>query len=258
MRPLLAILLLATVVGCGDSRLYDERRMSPGYRSGNVEDDYTSNGERGQLSITEINWVGSVEQVEDGFEYDPDDVYIEFLNKHFRPIHATGWQIRIDVSDGTYGGHDEHFATYILPARENGQPIESNEYVVLTNRLDGAVAEPDFVIPDFRLPRDHFEITIRDLDNRLIEGAGSSHQDVFAGSWDLVTVRTMERVQLIFSNQGSRESSWHHYSLNDWDGALHDSLRSGIAEPYRARTFGTPGGPNTPDYSGNTSAGSTD
>ena len=232
--------------------------MSPGYRSGTVEDDYTSNGERGALSVTEINWVGSVEQAGDGFIYDPDDVYIELQNKHFRPIHATGWQLRIDVGDGTYGGHDEHFATYIIPDRANAQPIESNEYVVITNREDGAVMDPDFVIPDFRLPRDHFQITIRDLDNRLIEGAGSSRNDIFAGAWDLVTVRTMERVQLIFSNQGGRESSWHSYSLNDWDGAVHDGLRQRIAEPYRARTFGTPGGPNSPDYSGNTSAGSTD
>lgn len=258
MRPLVTFAALAALVGCGDSRLYDERGMSAGYRSGTIDDEYTSNGERGQLSITEINWVGSVEQVGDGFIYHPDDVYLELQNRHVRPIHATGWQIQIYTGDGTYDGHDEHVRTYILPPRANGQPIETNEYVLITNREDGAVMDPDYVIPDFELPRDYFEVRIRDLDNRNITGAGHAHRDVFAGAWDLVTVRTMERVQLIFSNQGGRESSWHMYSLNEWDGELHQELRSRIAPAYRARTYGTPGRPNTPDYSGNTSAGSVD
>ncbi len=258
MRAAIAICVLAVSVGCGDDRLYDQRQMSDGYRTGTAEDDYLSNGERGNLSVTEINWAGSVEQVEDGFVYHPDDVYIELQNKHFRPIHATGWQIQIYTGDGTYDGGREHYATYIVPARENSQPIESNEYAVVTNRRDGAVVDPDYVIPDLRLPRDHFGITIRDLDNRLIEGGGDPHEDIFAGAWDLVSVRSMERVQLIFSNQGGRESSWHSYSLNEWDGALHQNLRSRIADAYRARTYGTPGRANSPDYSGNTSSGSTD
>jgi hypothetical protein len=245
-------------VGCGDDRLFDERQMSDGYRTGTEADDYLSNGERGNLSVTEINWAGSVEQVDDGFVHHPDDVYIELQNKHFRPIHATGWQIQIYTGNGTYDGGSEHFATYIIPARANRQPIESNEYVVVTNRSDGSIVDPDYVIADFQLPRDHFSISIRDLDNRLIEFAGDAHQDIFAGAWDLVSVRSMERVQLIFSNQGGRQSTWHSYSLNEWDGALHRSLRSRLADAYQARTFGSPGGPNSPDYSGNTSSGSTD
>lgn len=259
LRPATCLLSLAALAvgasACTDGRLYDERGQSTGYRTGTEEDGYLSNGERGNVEISEILWAGSVETVGDGYVHHPDDVFIELRNKHSRPIHLTGWQIMIDSGDGSVGGADERFATYIIPERANGQPVEVNEYVVVAARTDGAFRDADYVIPNLQIPRDHFEVTIRDLDNRLIGNAGDAETDVFAGAWDLVTARSMERVQLIFSNQGGRNASWHHYSLNEWDGTAHQELRTQIAEAYRDRTYATPGMPNSPDYSGNTSAG---
>lgn len=248
--------LFAVVAGCGDTRLYDQRRMSPGYRSGTEEEGYLSNGERGNVEITEILWAGSVESVGDGFVHHPDDVFIELRNRNARPVHLTGWQLIIETTNGAVGESDNHFATYIIPTRDGGAPVEVNEFVVVARSRDGAVPNADYVIPDLRLPRDPFSITVRDLDNRLMSNAGDAHEAIAGGAWDLVTARSMERVQLIFSNDGGRNSTWHSYSLNAWDGALHDELRQEIAEPYRARTYASPGQPNSPDYSGNTAAGS--
>ncbi len=249
-------LMVGVVAGCGDDRLYDERGQSSGYRTGTTDDDYLSNGERGNVQISEVFWAGSVESVGDGFVHHPDDVFIELQNKHPRPIQLTGWQIMIDTGRGN--GEEESFATFIIPPRENGAPVEVNERVIIVARADGAFPDADYIIPGFELPRDRFDITIRDLDNRLIGGAGNARTDVFAGAWDLVTARSMERVQLIFSNQDARNSSWHSYSYNRWDGEPHQTLRQNIAEAYQARTYATPGMPNSPDYSGNTSAGGFD
>ena len=123
-------------------------------------------------------------------------------------------------------------------------------------RADGAYPDADYIIPNLRIPRDFFGITIRDLDNRLNDGAGDAHKAIPGGGWDLVTARSMERVQLIFSNQSGRNASWHSYSYNEWDGAAHTALRSRLAPEYMDRTYATPGMPNSPDYSGNTSSGS--
>lgn len=255
--PSLAIVGLALVVtGCGDDRLYDQRGMASGYRSGTEEDDYLSNGERGNVEITEVLWAGSVESVGDGWVHHPDDVFIELRNKHPRPVHLTGWQLTVETTKGASDEEDRHFATYIIPPRDTGAPVEVNEFVVVARSRDGAFPDADYVIPELRLPRDHFQIVLRDLDNRLMGDAGNAHEDVPAGAWDLVSVRSMERVQLIFSNDGGRNSSWHSYSLNEWDGVRHSALQSRIAPAYRARTYASPGRPNSPDYSGNTAAGS--
>ena len=251
----IAVLALLAAA-CGDSRLYDERRMATGYRSGTVDDGYLSNGERGNVEITEINWAGSVETVEDGFVHHPYDVFIELRNKHARPIHLTGWQIIVEVADGSIGGDEALVAHYVIPPRDSGEAVDVNEYVVIATSRDRAYPEADYVIPNLQLPRDRFEITLRDLDGRLIEGAGNAHEDVPGGAWDLVTARSMERVQLIFSNDGGRNSSWHSYSLNAWDDPLHTELRDQLHPDFAARTYATPGRPNTPDYSGNTSSGS--
>lgn len=238
-------------------------QFETGYRTGTAEDDYLTNVERGSVWITEVNWAGSVEQVGDGFVHHADDVFIEVQNKYSRPVHMTGWQLIIEAA-----GTNEHIDArgiedseirYIIPPRENRQPINTNEYVVIAARRDGAFPNADFYLEDLTIPYDRWTITIRDLDNRLNDGAGALQQRIFAGSYDGVLVRSMERIQLIFSNRGNNNTSWHTYSYNDWDREntdLHDLLRQNVAEAYRARTFATPGMPNSPDYSGNTSSGS--
>lgn len=259
-RLLCLVTVCSVVAACNTELEPRGYSFETDYRSGTVDDEYTSNVERGSVWITEVNWAGSVESVGDGFVHHPDDIFIEVQNKFARPVHMTGWQLILEA--GTTNefanprGDEDSEVRLILPPRENGQPINPNEYVVIAAKRDGAFPNADYFLEDLALPYDRWEITIRDLDNRLDDGAGELTREVFAGAWDGVTVRSMERIQLIFSNRGSMDTSWHTYSYNDWSpGDLHQVLRSEIAPEFRARTFATPGFPNSPDYSGNTSAG---
>ncbi|MCA9563627.1 MAG: hypothetical protein KC561_09065 [Myxococcales bacterium] len=230
-----------------------------GYRNGTVEDDYTSNGERGNVTITEINWAGSVRGTIGLSVHDPDDIFIELQNRYSRPVHLTDWQISVQTGTGNPIVDEEIYprsrVTYRIPLRENREPVQPNEYVVIAAKRDGAFPNADYYIEDLELPAGRFEITLLDIDDRLMEDGGDIAEEIFAGGYDLMTVRSMERVTLIFSNQGGRESSWHAYSLNFWDDE-HTDLTQNIAEDYRTLTYASPGMPSSPDYSGNASSGS--
>ena len=255
---------VAVLSACAPEPEPDGRGEQVGYRTGVRGDDFTSNGERGNVNITEIFWTGSVRG--DEAVHDPDDVFIELQNKHPRPIHLTGWLLTIEVGrnlDGqleanTSGIRDR--VTYVIPAREGGQAVEPNGFVVMAAKRDGAFREADYYVESLRIPRAPFDIELRDLDERLMDHVGDDRKPAFAGSWDKVTSRSMERVQVIFGNRGGREAAWHTYSLNDYDtglrGELHLALRAKTHEEYRLRTFATPGLPNSPDYSGTVSSGS--
>jgi hypothetical protein len=261
-RVFTVTLAVFMVWGCETELQPDGREQQVGYRTGTSDDGYTSNGERGNVNITEVMWAGSI--ADDGVR-DPDDIFIELQNKHPRPIHLTGWQLTIRAghhSDGLFheSRAERSSVTYTLPARVGGQIVEPNEFVVIAARGDGAWADPDYVVPGLRLADAPFAITLRDRDERLIDGAGDERKLPFAGAMDGVTARSMERIQLIFNNRGNRDGSWHTYSLNDFDeGArktLHQSLRARVRDGFRTRTFATPGHPNSPDYSGYISSGS--
>ena len=142
-----------------------------------------------------------------------------------------------------------------MPLRENGQPVMPNEYVVIAARRDGAFRNADYYIEDLHIPPGGFEIELRDIDYRLMGDAGDTTEEIFAGGFDMVAVRSMERVQLLFSNQGGRESNWHAYSYNVWDDQ-HAVLNVNVHEDYRTLTYASPGMPNSLDYSGNTTSGS--
>jgi len=256
-----AVALVALGAACSDVRPGDERDQSPGYRAGTAEDDYLSNGERGNVFISEVNWAGSVRSGVRGLrKHDPDDIFIEFQNKHPRPIHMTGWQIVVrtgtgdPLRDAEFHRTDPPERIFVIPPRENGESIQPNAFVTVAAKRDGAFPNADYYIEDLALPDARWEITLKDLDDRLIEPAGAVSQDVFAGGYDLVTVRSMERIQLIFSNRGSSESSWHAYSYNVWD-EQHAELTQHIDPAYREFTFASPGLANSPDYSGNTAGG---
>lgn len=257
----LLLAALAALWGCDEGPIKDGRDQGVGYRSGTSEDGYTSSGERGNLIITELHWAGSVREGLRGVvSYDPDDIFIEVQNKHPRPIHITGWQIIVQtgtghrLEDDAQGFDDHPIRTFVIPARESGEPVDVNEFVVIAKKRDGAFREADYYLEDLVLPDARFSVTIRDIDDRLIEPAGAVEQDIFAGSFDLVTARSMERTQLLFANPGGREASWHSYSLNPWD-ELHETLQQHVHEDYRRYTFASPGVANSPDYSGNTSSG---
>jgi len=270
----LAVVTLS-VLACTSCQLEpdpDDRNQQVEYRTGTRDFDYTSNGERGNLQISEINWAGSVCIEDNGIAvYDPDDIFIEFQNRHPRPIDLTNWQITVRAGTGRHGAsslfprNDKPQRTYLIPARENGRPVEPNEFIVVAAKRNRAFQQADYYIEDLQIPKDNFQIIIRDIDDRLIEGAGEEDRRPFSGSYDLVSVRSMERIQLIFANRGNNNWAWHTYSLNQSEitpaadkQALHESLSSEIAAPCRAFTLASPGRANSPDYSGNASAGDFD
>ena len=261
-RSLTMALVMCMAWGCENEVDPRGHEQSVGYRTGTRDDGYTSNGERGNVNITEVMWAGSID---DNGVHDPDDIFIELQNKPPRPIHLTGWQLTVRAGHHSDGLFHETRAerssiTHILPARTSGRIVEPNEFVIIATRADGAWADPDFVVPELRLADAPFAITLRDRDERLIDGAGDERKLPFAGAMDGVTARSMERIQLIFNNRGNRDGSWHTYSLNDFDRearqALHQSLRARVSEGFRAHSFATPGHPNSPDYSGYISSGS--
>lgn len=240
-----------------------------GYRSGVAVGDadlsYTSSGERGSALVTEVNWAGSIEGTLSARVHNPDDVFIEIQNRHARPIYLTGWRVVVQSSPNRdrlpddWAFRTDATTTFVLAAPLNGQPIAPSGYALIAARLDGAYTDVDYHVPNLRLPAGSFKIELYDADERVIDGIGDLHKEVFAGAWDGVTARSMERSQLLFGNRGERDASWHSYSLNNFEGGdgdgLHTELRVRVREDYRALTFATPGMPNSPDYAGSISAG---
>ena len=192
-----------------------------------------SNAERGSVLISEVGWAGVVD--DDG-NYDPDDVFIELQNKGFRPVNMSRWEILL-------AGARER--TWLIP--ENDREIFPNEYVVIASTDTRAFKDADFLLPGFKLPKSHWEITIRDKDRRLIEPVGNIDGAPFAGGYDLVTVRSMERSQIIFGNFGTLQRNWHYFTEAQGRGK--------IAEGFRKFTLASPGEANSRDYSGSSSSG---
>ena len=229
-----AALTIATVslLGACDNSDPGDPEIDPSYRT--VLDDETTSGERGSMMVNEINFAGSVDN--DG-NYDPDDIFIELWNKHPRPVRLTGWRLEI---------RGDYHRSYRIP--ENDRLVYPNEYFVIAKKRDGAFGDvADVFIDDLRLGKKYVKIVLRDADRRRMEDAGSTEEEVFSGGWDTVTVRTMERAQVLFGNRGGSAVNWHAYSQ--------DEGFSTIRAEYRNRTLGSPGASNSPDYSGNSSSG---
>ncbi len=231
------VILLAlscAAMSCADPRRdpdNEENMRSPNYRGASLDE--PSSGERGNIMITEINWAGSVRN--DGV-YDPEDVFIELRNMHPRPINLSGWHLIIE---------GDYVQTIRLP--RNLPPMAPNAYYVIAAKESGAFPNADLYLPELRLGKNYVQVNMRDNDLRLIEQAGSDSQRVFTGHYDTQSVRSMERVQLIFANQGGMSRVWHAYSL--------DIGFATINPEYRDRTLASPGVSNSEDYSGSTAGG---
>jgi hypothetical protein len=227
-----AVVLLAGLGawGCNDGPGFSDQ--TPLYRT--PASGETSSGERGSIMITEVNFAGSVR--DDG-TYFADDVFIELHSDEETPVNMTGWELRVS------GDVDQ---SYTIPETD---AITTNDYFVIASDDSKAFGEvADVVIPDLELGTRRVEITLVDRDERLMESVGSEDVRTFAGGWDTVSVRSMERVQLLFSNSGSVSRSWHTYS--------DDEGLETIAEGWREHTLASPGEANSTDYSGSTSTGS--
>lgn len=216
----------------------EDNDRSPQYRSIDPDEPTPSSGERGSMMVTEVLYSGSVS---DGGVWDPEDVFIELQSRHVRPVNISGWHLILE---------GDVVRTIRLP--EIKEPIEPNAFFVIAAKDDGAFAGagrdyPGIHLDRLKLGQHYVKVELRDNDFRKMEQAGSDGQIAFTGGYDTQTSRSMERVQLIFANQGSNSRNWHAYS--DTVGL------PSVAEGYQLRTLASPGEANSEDYSGSAAAG---
>jgi len=239
-------MLLLLTLAC---ELPDVPDQTVGYRDG--ADGGPNSGERGSVRITEILWSGSVR--DDG-TYDPTDQFIELRNESARPVNLSSWRIEIS---GTIAYELR------LPASDFQLPVGGQ--AIIATKDTGCFPTPTWILPDLRLPLgDPFAITLKDADERLMEGANDRDEAPFVGGYDLVTSRSMERTQLIFGGDGNRSQSWHFYNLKACPSRVigDDPEKRGLScfedipnndlvrVDCRAHTLASPGRPNSADYSG--------
>ncbi len=206
------------------------------FRAGGAAGD---SGERGSVKISEILWSGSV--ADDG-TWDPTDVFVEVRNESARPLDISGWQIVVE---------GDVMRTHKLPAMP--RKIEVGEHFLLAAKTSGCFPEPDAVLPELAFSLDDpVEVTLLDQDDRLIEPVGSIIHPPFAGGYDLVESRSMERVELMFGSEGTSPTTWHFYTEADVEIPNNDR----VADGCKLRTLASAGRPNSPDYSGASASGS--
>lgn len=228
-------LAIALLAACnGDPGSIDQ---TVGYRNG--LDGGPNSGERGNLNISEILWSGSV--TNDG-DWDRLDQFFEIRNEGNRPMNLTGWHVLLD-------GTAER--TWRIP--EMSEPLQPGDHLLIAAKDTGCFPDADLVIGGFEIPYgDPFRLTLRDADERLIEPAGSTEHPPYAGGYDLVKSRSMEKIQLMFGGRGSEPHSWHFYTPEPVDVPNNDR----VAANCQRNTLASPGRPNSPDYSGAYAAGS--
>ena len=238
MGRLPAIAVTALFFGCNEDPTA-EMTQTVGYRSG-VGD--TTSGERGNIKITEVLWSGSI--TDDGVR-DQSDVFIELKNEGSLPVNVTNWIIE---QTGTFT------VTWRIPAGDNNV-IGVGDRIVIAAKDTGCFPSSEIIMPELRLPDGApFKLTLRDSDERLIEPIGSTSQPPFAGGYDYVRSRSMERIEMMFGGYGSEARSWHYYTpLRDEDEDVPNNDL--IAANCLNGTLASPGRANSPDYSGAFAAG---
>lgn len=233
MRPALAT--LALTAACNGTP--DTPRQGVGFRDG--LDGGPQSGERGSVKITEVLWSGAVPA---SGVWDPTDVFVEIRNESARPLVITGWQIVVTGAN-----------TQTYPIPEIGRALEVGAHWFFAAKDTGCFPDPDAVLPGLAFfAGDPVEVTLLDADDRLIEPIGADDAPPFAGGYDLVESRSMERVELMFGAEGTSPTAWHYYTQAEVEVPNNDR----IAPDCAARTLASPGRPNSPDYSGATASGS--
>ena len=232
MRRLLPLLLL---MACGDPGDPDKQTD---YRD--PTDTGATSGERGNVLFTEVLWSGSVDA---SGTWDRSDVFVELKNEGARPVNLSGWHIILQGVRET---------TWRLP--QSDFVLNVGEHAFFAAKTTGCFPEPDWVIEGFSMPfGDPFRLTLRDADERLIDSAGNRDMPPFAGGYDLVSSRSMERIELMFGGRGTTPHMWHFYTETQAGVDVPNNLE--IAEGCRTATLASPGRPNSPDYSGAFSSG---
>ncbi len=220
---------------------------------------------RGCLIVTEVNWAGSMTN---GGVYDPDDDFIEVNNRDCnKPVDLTGWEF---VMDG------DVVRTFVVPEAPSGksniiQPAELRVLIAKENgafRANSSNGYDPIVMSDLKLPEESWTIETFTAEHFLIENAFNNREGKpLAGGTDGFTVRSMERTDDNFDEEGTSVTSWHSYTpCNEAspDGtALLMGTQCGttgtvdldigetginVNSNYANRTFASPGTANTPQY----------
>jgi hypothetical protein len=224
-----SFLFLMLVTGCNPDPGEADQQVT--YRDG--LDPSGNSGERGTVRVSELLWSGSV--TDDG-TWDPDDQFIELRNEGNRPVLLSGWQLKVR------GGVE---ATWPLPDLD--ETLDPGQHMFIAAKDTGCFPNPNLVLPGMRLPQgDPISVTLQDLDEHLIDSAGSYEDPPYAGGYDWVVSRSMEKIEIMFGGKGQAPESWHFYTRTEVEVPNNDR----VAEDCRNKTLASPGRPNSPDYSG--------
>ena len=230
------LLPLLVAMACGADPGDPSQQVT--YRDGLVDGEANS-GERGTVKITEVMWSGSVDN--DG-NWDPSDVFVELRNEGSRPLNLSGWRIELEGAVET---------TWIIPDTDFDLNVGEHRYIAA--KSSGCFPEPDWIIPEMAFAQgDPFKLTVRDSDERLMEPAGNRDMPPYAGGYDLVVSRSMEKVELMFGGRGTDPAAWHYYTPSEVEIANNDKVSPDCLQ----KTLASPGRPNSPDYSGAYASGS--
>lgn len=220
---------------------------------------------RGCAEIREVNWGGSMRN--DG-HYDADDDFIEIQNTDCnKPVDLANW--RIEMSGDVK-------RIFYVPSGGN-TVIQPGKFAVIISKSDGAFrkqSDSDYNpihLPGLFVPERNWSITTRTAENFLMEsGVNTTEADdatsrnfPLSGSFDGFTVRSMERTEDQFEEEGGSVSTWHASTpCNetspsqqtadlmgvDCTAAYAGASGKHVHSNYSGRTFATPGEKNTPDY----------
>ncbi|MBV6494444.1 MAG: hypothetical protein LDLANPLL_02477 [Turneriella sp.] len=220
---------------------------------------------RGCAEIREVNWGGSMKN---NGTYDADDDFIEIQNSDCnKPIDLTDWRIELsgDVKK-----------IYYIPAGPNNT-VSPGAFKVIIAKASGAFRDQGsadykpIVLTGLAIPERNWSITTRTAENFLMEsGINTTESDdatsrnfPLSGAFDGYTVRSMERTEDTFEEEGGSVSTWHASTpCNETSPSGQGTPLMGTAcsttsigasgknvhADYHLRTFATPGEKNTPDY----------